>query len=59
MAITTIAPKSSTIANAVRKILIDTGTLFPSIEMIAKENAMSVAIGIPQPFSYLEPWLKK
>ena len=54
-----IAPKSSTIANAVRKILIDTGTLFPSIEMIAKENAMSVAIGIPQPFSYLEPWLKK
>jgi hypothetical protein len=27
--------------------------------MIAKEKAMSVAIGIPQPFSYLEPWLKK
>ena len=45
-----IAPKSSTIANAVRNIFKVRGTFLPRIEIIPNEKAISVAIGIPQPF---------
>ena len=45
-----IAPRSSTIANALRNIFKELGTLLPSKEMIANEKAISVAIGIAQPF---------
>lgn len=36
-----IAPRSSMIAKAVRKIFNEAGTLLPSNESIAKENAIS------------------
>ena len=46
---TKMAPRSSTIARAARKILREVGTRLPSSESTPKANAMSVAIGIPQP----------
>ena len=53
-----IAPMSSTIANAVRNIFRDKGILLPSSEITPNEKAMSVAIGIPQPFALGVPALK-
>ena len=47
----TIAPKSSIIAKAVKNTFRDIGTLFPNNDKTPKENAMSVAEGIAQPFS--------
>ena len=44
-----IAPRSSIIANAVKKIFKDIGTLDPSNDKIPKENAISVAEGMAQP----------
>ena len=44
-----IAPKSSITANAVKKTLMDNGTLSPSNAKTPKANAISVAIGIPDP----------
>ena len=49
IAITIIAPKSSTIAKAVRKMAILRGAPLAAIAKIPKEKAISVAIGIPQP----------
>ena len=46
----TIAPKSSIIANAVRKTLREMGTLFPNKDKTPSEKAISVAEGIAQPF---------
>ena len=55
----TIAPKSSIIAKAVKKTFKDNGTLFPNRESTPKENAISVADGIAQPFIVsLSPKLK-
>ena len=36
-------------ARAVKKILTPMGILFPNIARIAREKAMSVAMGIPHP----------
>lgn len=44
-------------ASAVRKTLSDTGTRSPSIERMPIANAMSVAVGIPQPFAAAVPAL--
>ena len=52
-----MAPRSSATASAVRKILSDTGTRLPSIERMPMAKAMSVAVGIPQPFAAIVPWL--
>src|ERR1700730_2193472 len=49
MAITTIAPRSSMIASAVRKSLSEAGTRLPNNAMTPRENAMSVDQGIAQP----------
>ena len=49
MAITKIAPKSSAMASAAKKIFNEAGSFFPNNEIMASENAMSVAIGIAQP----------
>ena len=46
---TIIAPRSSTIANAAKNIFKDTGTFLPNSDNMAKEKAISVAIGMPQP----------
>jgi hypothetical protein len=46
-----IAPRSSRIANAVRKIFNSRGTRLPSIARMPSENAMSVAAGIANPRS--------
>ena len=45
-----MAPRSSIIANAVKKTFNDIGTLEPSNDKIPKEKAISVADGIAQPF---------
>ena len=58
MAITSTAPKSSTIAKAVRKIFKLVGTLFPSTFNTARAKAISVAMGIPQPFRVSGFWLR-
>ena len=42
--------RSSIIANAVKKTFNDIGTLEPNKDNIPKENAISVADGIAQPF---------
>ena len=47
----TIAPKSSIMANAVKKTFKDIGTLFPNKDKTPSENAISVADGIAQPFN--------
>ena len=44
-----IAPKSSIIAKAVKKIFNEIGTLDPNNDKIPKENAISVADGMAQP----------
>ena len=49
-AITKIAPRSSIMASAINKIFKPTGTRFPNKEQTPKEKAISVAVGIPQPF---------
>ena len=49
-----IAPRSSIIARAVKKIFKEIGTLEPSKDKIPNENAMSVADGIAQPFNVSE-----
>ena len=58
MAITRIAPRSSTTASAVRKILSETGTRSPMSDRMPMAKAMSVAVGIPQPCAAGVPWLK-
>ena len=45
-----MAPRSSIIANAVKKTFKDIGTLEPNKDNIPNENAISVADGIAQPF---------
>ena len=45
-----MAPMSSTIDAAVRKMRSSTGTRRPSITISAIANAVSVAIGTPQPW---------
>jgi len=45
-----IAPMSSTIAAAVRNTLSSIGTRAPIIAISATANAVSVAIGTPQPW---------
>ncbi len=52
-----IEPKSSIIAIAVKRILIDIGTLFPNNERTANANAISVPIGIPKPLTVEVPKL--
>ena len=59
MAMANIAPRSSMIASAVKKIFKPNGTLLPSKAAMPSENAISVAIGIPQPFVYGVPLLIK
>ena len=49
-----IAPRSSIIARAVKKIFKDIGTLEPSKDNIPREKAISVADGIAQPFKVSE-----
>ena len=44
-----IAPRSSTIASAVRNMAMLRGALLAAIARMPSEKAMSVAIGIPQP----------
>ena len=46
---TVIAPRSSTTARVSRKTRTSTGSLRPATASTASANAMSVAIGIPQP----------
>ena len=48
----TIAPRSSMIANAVKKTFNDNGTLFPNSDNTPNENAISVAEGIAQPLTF-------
>ena len=48
-----MAPKSSIIANAVKKTLRDKGTLFPKRDKTPREKAISVAEGMAQPFNVL------
>ena len=56
----TIAPKSSIIANAVKKTFRDNGTLDPNNDNTPKEKAISVADGIAHPFKVsLSPKLMK
>ena len=50
-------PKSSMIANAVKKTFNDNGTRLPSKDKTPSENAMSVAVGIAQPCVFSEPAL--
>ena len=50
---TTIAPKSSIIASASKKILSGSGTCLLSNAIMPRAKAMSVAIGIAQPFTKL------
>lgn len=57
MAITTMAPRSSMMANAVRNTFNAGGTLSPSKPMMAMAKAMSVAVGIPAP-ERVSGWLK-
>ncbi len=45
-----MAPKSSMMAKAVKNILSDKGTRLPSKEATPNEKAISVAMGMPQPF---------
>ena len=45
-----IAPRSSIIASAVKKIFNEIGTLDPRRDKIPNEKAISVADGIAQPF---------
>ena len=49
MAMTRTAPISSTMANATKKTFNGKGTRRPSRAMMPSTNAMSVAIGMPQP----------
>ena len=46
-----IAPRSSIIANAVKNTFKEIGTLFLIYYNTPRENAMSVAEGIAQPFN--------
>ena len=45
-----MAPRSSIMASAVKKIFNDIGTLDPRSDKIPNEKAISVAEGIAQPF---------
>ena len=47
----TIAPKSSIIANAVKKTFNEIGTLEPNNDNTPREKAISVAEGMAQPLS--------
>ena len=49
MAITITAPKSSTIAKAVKNTFKESGILSPNKYKTPRAKAISVAIGIPQP----------
>ena len=51
--------RSSAMARAVRNTLMDTGTLSPSIVSMHTTNAMSVAVGIPQPLAAAVPLLMR
>ena len=46
------APKSSIIAKDSRNIFKPIGTLSPMIRRIARENAISVAVGMAQPTKF-------
>jgi len=46
-----MANKSSIMARAVKNIFNEKGTDFPTIAKMPKEKAISVAVGIAQPFS--------
>ena len=48
-----IAPKSSIMARAIKKIFNESGTLFPNNDNTPIEKAMSVADGIAHPLSVL------
>ena len=52
-----MAPRSSTTASAVRNTFRETGTLLPTVDMMAMAKAISVAIGMPHPAAYCVPWL--
>ncbi|MNR29474.1 hypothetical protein D3C85_1468640 [compost metagenome] len=54
-----MAPKSSTIAKAAKKIFKDAGTCLPSKATIANAKAISVAIGIPHPEAVSYPLLSE
>jgi hypothetical protein len=54
-----IAPKSSIIARAMSNIFKLTGTLLPNKDATPNENAISVAVGIPQPCVNAVPELNK
>ena len=58
-AITTMAPKSSIIAKASKKIFSGSGTCLLNNAMIPNAKAMSVAMGMPQPEADGVPELKK
>ena len=45
-------------ANAIRNIFMLAGTRFPRSDAIPNENAISVAVGIPQPCTKEDPWFK-
>ena len=52
-----MAPRSSIIASAIKNIFRPVGTLFPNKEAMPNENAISVAVGIPQPCVKAVPML--
>ena len=54
-----IAPKSSMIASAAKNTFKAVGTRFPINESTPNAKAMSVAIGIPNPFDVVELKLKE
>src|ERR1700751_2182014 len=53
-----MAPKSSMIANAIKKIFKLVGTFLPNNEAMPSEKAISVAVGIPQPCVNAVPILR-
>ena len=55
VAISTMAPRSSMMANATMNNLSATGTRAPSNAMTASANAISVAMGMPKPDSVAVP----
>ena len=59
MAMTKTASISSTIAKAIKNIFKLKGTRLPRAFKTAKEKAISVAIGIPQPLNVSGFWFKR
>src|ERR1043165_2238767 len=54
-----MAPRSSMMARAVKNIFSATGTFFPANDAMPIENAISVAVGTPQPVLYGVPLVHK